>query len=84
VQLGIFQIEIALSHRALHVGDGVAHHAAKSGLRFGAVHDLFDGSVHQTGIEHRGVVASATPFRGLGADRVLHVLDRFAIPLVVE
>ena len=35
-------------------------------------------------IEHGRIVASAAPFRRLGADRVLHVLDRLAIPLIVE
>ena len=84
VKLGIFEIEVRLAHGALHVGDGVTHHAAQAGLRFGAMHDLLDGRVHHAGIEHGGIVASATPFRGLRADRVLHVLDRFAIPLIVE
>ena len=28
VHLGILEMEIALAHRAFHVGDGVAHHTA--------------------------------------------------------
>ena len=84
VQLGIFEVEVGLSHRAFYVRDGVAHHAAQSGLSFGSVHELFDRRIHSAGIEHRRIMASAAPFGRLGADRILHVLDRFAIPLVVE
>ncbi len=84
VQLGIFEVEVPLAHRAFHVRDGVAHHAAQSGLRFGTVHDLLDRSIHQAAVEHGRIVASAAPFRRLGADRVLHVLDDLAIPLIVE
>ena len=81
---GILQIEIGLAHGALHAGDGVAHHAAQSGLRFRTMHDLLDRRIHHAAVEHRGIVASTAPFRGLGADRVLHVLDRLAVPLIVE
>src|SRR5205807_1425530 len=35
-------------------------------------------------IEDGGIMASTAPFRGLGADRILHVLDRLAIPLIIE
>ena len=84
VQLGIFQIEIPLSHGALHVSDGVAHHAAQSGLSFGAMHDLFDRSIHHAGIQHCRIVAAAAPFRRLCADSVLHVFNGLAIPLVIE
>ena len=35
-------------------------------------------------VEERRVVAPAAPLRRLGADRILHVLDRLAIPLIVE
>ena len=62
VQFRILKIEITLAHRAFYVGDGVAHHAAESGLGFGRVHDLFDGRIHLAGIEHRRVMASAAPF----------------------
>src|SRR5580692_1292995 len=29
-------------------------------------------------------MAATAPLRGLGADRVLHVLDRLAVPLIIE
>src|SRR5438445_4895181 len=48
------------------------------------MHDLLDRRVHETAVQHRRVMAAAAPLRGLGANRVLHVLDRLAIPLVVE
>ena len=84
VQLGILEVEVALSHGAFHVGNGVAHHASQPGLRLGAMHDLFDRRIHQPAVEHRGIVAAAAPLGWLGADRVLHVLDALAIPLIVE
>src|SRR5579863_6929901 len=84
MQLGVFEIEISLPHTALHVGDRVAHHATKSGLRLGTVHDLLYRRIHQSTVKHGGIVASAAPFGGFGTDRVLHVLDTLAIPLIVE
>ena len=62
MQLGILEIEIGLAHRAFHVGDGVAHHAAESGLGFGRVHELFDRRIHFAGVEHSRIMASAAPF----------------------
>ena len=46
MQPGIFQIKVPLPHRALHVRDGVAHHAPQSRLRLGTVHDLLDRGIH--------------------------------------
>ena len=46
MELRILQIEVSLSHRALHAGDGVAHHAAKSCLRLRRMHNLLDGRIH--------------------------------------
>ena len=84
VQLGILEIKITLAHRAFHVGDGMAHHTAESCLRLRAMHDLLNGSVHKSAVEHSRIVAATAPFRGLGADRVLHVFNALAIPLIVE
>ena len=84
VELGILQIKIALPHRALHVGNGVAHHAAQPSLRLRPVNDLLDRRIHQSRVQHGRIVAAAAPLRGFRADRVLHVLDRFAIPLIVK
>src|SRR5450755_1933258 len=84
VQLGIFKIKIALAHGAFYVGNRVAHHAAKSSLSFGAMHDLLDRGVHQATVENGWIVTSAAPFRRLGANPALHVLDALAVPLIVE
>src|SRR5208337_478945 len=48
------------------------------------MYDLLDRSIHQAAVQHCWIVASAAPFRRLGANRVLHILDRLAVPLVVE
>ena len=84
VQFGIFKIEVSLAHGALHLRDGVAHHAAQASLRFGPVNDLLDRRIHQAAVEHGRIMAPAAPLRGLRAYYILHVLDTFAIPLVVE
>src|SRR5260370_2809392 len=84
VQLWIFEIKGSLAHGALHVSNRVAHHAAKSGLRFRTMHDLLDRRIHQSAVQHSMIMASAAPFRRLGAHTVLHVLDTLAIPLIVE
>jgi len=78
VQLGILKVEIALSHGAFHVSDGVAHHGNEACLWLRECAQSLNGRIHFSGVEHRGVMASAAPLRGLGADDVLHVLDRFA------
>src|SRR5580692_10072900 len=84
VQLGIFEIKVTLPHAALHVGNRMAHHATQPGLRLWAVNDLLDRRIHQAAVKHRGIVASAAPLRRLGANRVLHILDALAVPLIVE
>ena len=81
---GIFKIEVALAHSALHIRDRVTHHAAQAGLRLGAMHNLLDRGVHQSAVEDRWIVASTAPLGGFCADRVLHVLDRLSVPLIVE
>src|SRR5258706_8396348 len=63
VQLGILQVEVALSHGAFYVSDGMAHHATESGLGFGRVHNLLDGRVHLAGVEYGGIVGSVAPPR---------------------
>src|SRR5205085_9025963 len=73
-----------LPHRALHPSNGVAHHASQAGLRFRSMHKFLDRSVHLAGIEHRRIMTPAAPFRRPCADRVLHVLDALAIPLIVK
>src|SRR5579863_707399 len=84
MQLGIFEIKIALSHAAFHVSDRMTHHATQSGLRFGTMNDLLDWRIHQAAVENSRVVASAAPLRRLRANRVLHILDALAVPLIVK
>src|ERR1700683_2770452 len=84
VELGIFEIKISLPHGAFPRGNGVAHHATKTSLRFRTMHNLFDGSVHQPAVQNRRVMASTAPFRRPRAHRVLHIFNTFAIPLIIE
>ncbi len=84
VQFGILEIKIGLAHRAFHAGDGMAHHATQSGLRFRTMHDLLDRRIHQAAVKNGRIVASTAPFRGLGADGILHVFDRLAVPLIIK
>ena len=84
VQLGVFEHEVALAHRALHLHDAVAHHARETRARFRAVHDLFDRRVEHPAEEQRRIVAPGAPLRRFHADGVLHVLDALAVPLIVE
>src|ERR1700685_3850261 len=62
----------------------MTHHAAQPSLGLGPDTDLLDGRTHQAAVEHGGIVASATPLGRLGANRVLHILDALAVPLIVE
>ena len=84
VKSRILEVKVPLAHGALHLRDGVAHHAAQASLRFGPVNDLLDRRIHQAAVEHGRIMAPAAPLRGLRAYYILHVLDTFAIPLVVE
>src|SRR3954467_15859506 len=62
----------------------MARGARKTSLRFRRINLFFDRLVETAVEEHRVVVAAGAPLRGFGADRVLHVLDRLAVPLIVE
>ena len=84
MQLGIFQIEITLTHGAFHICNGVAHHAPQSGLRLGAMHDLFYRRIHQSAVEHGRIMTAPAPFGRLSANPVLHVFNALAVPLIVE
>src|SRR5579872_333059 len=84
MQLGILEIKITLPHRAFHMRDRVAHHAAQPSLRFWAMHDLFDRRIHQSAVKHSRIMTTAAPLRRARADGVLHVLNALAIPLVVK
>src|SRR5258708_35691316 len=84
VELRIFENEIALAHRAFYLNDAVAHHAAEACAGFRLVNVLLDGRVHHAAEEQGGIVAAGAPFGLLHAVNFLHVLDAFAIPLIVE
>ena len=84
VQRRVLDDEVALAHRAVDARDRVARRAAEPRLRFRRLDLLADRPVEAAVEEHRVVVAAGAPLRRLRADDVLHVLDRFAIPLVVE
>ena len=58
--------------------------AAEAGLRFRRVDLFLDRPVEPAVEEDRVIVAAGAPFRRLRAADVLHVLDRLAVPLVVE
>ncbi len=75
---------VPVAHRVVDLGDHVARRAGDPGLRLRRVDDLLDRRVHHPGLEDRRVVAPAAPLRRLDADHVLHVLDGFPVPLVVE
>src|SRR5262249_55875400 len=47
--------------------------------------DLFFHRTIKPPVEENGMIVTArAPFRGPSADHVLHVLDRFSVPLIVE
>src|SRR5205809_850019 len=84
VERGVLDREIALTHGALHVHDRMARRAGETSLGFRSIDLLLDGTVETAVEEDRMVVAAGAPLRWPRADYVLHVLDRLAIPLVVE
>ena len=84
MQLRILQYEIALPHRALHFHDAVAHHAGQSRLRRGRIFNLPDRRIEHSAEKQRRIVAARAPLRTLYPSHVLHVLDAFPIPLIVE
>ena len=84
VQRRVFDREIALAHRAADVHDRVAGRARQTRLRLRRRDLLLDRPIEPPVEEHGVVVAAGAPFRRSCADGVLHVLDRLAVPLVVE
>ena len=80
----VLDLEVTLTHGAVHFGDRMAGGAGQARLRFGRADLLLDGTVEPSVEEHRVIVTTGAPFRGPRADHVLHVLDRLAVPLVVE
>ena len=84
MQLRIFEKEVALAHGAFHFHDAVTHQAAQARVRFGPIDDFLDGRVEKAAVEQRGIVASSAPLRRLYANNILHVLDAFAIPLIIK
>src|SRR5690349_17568669 len=62
----------------------MARRAGEPRLGFRCVNLLSDRPIESTVEEYGVIVATGAPLRGPGADDVLHVLDGFAVPLVVE
>src|SRR5262249_33557749 len=84
VQRRILDGEVTLPHRALDVDYRVARRAAQSVLRFGSIDLFFYWAIKPPVEEHRVIVTACAPFRRASADYILHVLDRFSVPLIVE
>ena len=84
VQRRIFHREIGVAHRAAHMHDGVARHAAESSLRFRRVDLLANGPIEAAVEEHGVVVTTRAPLAGPGANHVLHVFDGLPVELIVE
>src|SRR5216683_4513194 len=84
MEFRIFENEIALAHGAFHLNNAVAHHATEAGAGFGLVDVLLDGRVHHAAEQQGGIVAAGAPFGLFYAVDFLHVLDAFAVPLIVE
>ena len=84
VQRRIFDREIALAHGAADVDDRMTRRTCQACPGFRRVDLLLDGAIEAAVEEHGVIVAAGTPFRRLRANHILHVLDRLAIPLVVE
>src|ERR1700722_7678068 len=62
----------------------MAHHAAESRLPRRGIFHFADWPVEHSAIKQRGIVATRAPFRRLHPDGVLHVLDAFSVPLIIE
>ena len=84
VHLGVLEDVPPLPHRVLDVHDRMADETADAGLRLRRVDLAHDRGVHPAGQQHRLIVAAAAPLGRLRPDHLLHVLDRLAVPLVVE
>ena len=61
----IFESVIAVAHRAFHLRDGVAHHAADARPARGRMYSISRWAFEIAGKEQRGIVAACAPFRGL-------------------
>src|SRR4030095_7303548 len=71
-------------HSALDVHYRMARRAPKSVLCFRSV-DLFLNRSIEPPVEENGVImTTSAPFERLRPTHVLHVLNRFSVPLVVE
>src|ERR1700722_10574586 len=62
----------------------MAHHAAEPGLTRWRIFDFADRPIEHSAIKQRGFVATRAPFRRLDPNGVLHVLDAFSVPLIIE
>ena len=84
VERRVHDLEIALSHGAADVRDGVAGDAAEAVLRFGRVDLLLDGALEAAVEEDGVVVAAGAPLTALRAAELLHVEDGGLVERVIE
>ena len=82
---GYSMVNAVVAHGAVDMRDSVAGGAREPGLRLRSIDLILNGLV-ETAVEEYGViVATRAPLAPLrGSLSVLHVLDGFAIELVVE
>jgi hypothetical protein len=80
----IFNDKCAIPHAVPDLDYGMTRCASQPGLSLGSMKLLFDGNIELSVEEHRVVMTSRTPFGWLDSYYVLHVLDRLAVPLIIE
>ena len=74
----------AVAHRILDFLHGMASCARESGLGGGGMQILPDRSIHHAVQQDSRIVTPTTPFGRLDPVDILHIHNRFAIPLIVE
>src|SRR5262244_1944397 len=75
---------VAVAHGITDLRDGVTGRTGQPNMGFGRIKELPYWGIHHA-IEQQGhVVAAGAPTARPGTDDILHVFNRFAIPLVIE
>ena len=80
----ILDDEAPIPHGVLDRHDRVAGSTRQTDVGFGKVDELLDRLIHLAGEEEGMIVTSPAPLGRRLAHHALHVLDRLAVPLVVE
>ena len=84
VKRRILDHKSAITHAVFHSHNGVAGSAGQTSLSLRRVDLLFNGRVKSAIEEDRVIVAAGAPLGGLDPSHILHVLDGFSIPLIIE